>query len=198
MKRLILFSFLLAGLSSCSSSSEDGEGGESAQNSKVGKEYSLNQINPFEWNDDDVQKATNGTIEGGKRSRYDKVGSSKYAQKGAASYLNKSYTKEAWKGGKNYNTGSYRTGSFGSSGKQSRFSNQRSGENSQVARASGQNYSTGSYRSGSAQETGRSTRTGSSGYIDNRRDNYGWIPTVYSRDDHRRMSMGEAKSLLSR
>lgn len=198
MKRLILFSFLLAGLSSCSSSSEDGEGGESAQNSKVGKEYSLNQKNPFEWSDDDVQKATNGTIEGGKRSRYDKAGSSKYAQKGAASYLNKSYTKEAWKGGKNYNTGSYRAESFGSSGKQSRFSNQRSGENSQVARASGQNYSTGSYRTGSVQEAGRSARTGSSGYVDNRRDNYGWIPTVYSRDDHRRMSMGEAKSLLSR
>ena len=198
MKRFIFFSFLFAGLSSCSSSSDSGEGEEAAQSAKVGNEYSLYQKNPFAWSDDDVQKAQNGTIEGGKRSRYDNAGSSRYAQKGAASYLNKSYTKEAWKGGKDYNTGSYQTGTFGSSGKQSRFSNQRSGENFQVARASGQNYSTGSYRTGSANEAGRSARTGSSGYVDSRRESYGWVPTIYSRNDHRRMSMGEAKSLLGR
>ncbi|MDA7887755.1 hypothetical protein N9A86_00035 [Akkermansiaceae bacterium] len=198
MKRLFLCSILLAGLSSCSSMSTEAGDGETAQQSKVGKEYSLNSKNPFEWSNDDVQKAKNGTIEGGKRSQYDSKGSSQFAKKGSPSYLSKSYTKEAWKGSKNYSTGSYQTSRFGESGKQSWFSNKKSGANSKVARASGQSYETGSYQTGAASEAGRAARSGSSAYVDSRREKFGWTPEVFDYKDHRRLSMGDAKSLLKR
>lgn len=198
MKRLFLLLLSLAGLSSCSSVSVDGEDGETAQKSKTGNVYSLNQKNPFEWSDEDVQKAQNGMIEGGKRSQYESAGSSRYSNQGSPSFLNKSYTKQAWSGGKNYSTGSYTTGDFNRSAKQSRYGSMQSGEDSKVSRASGQGYNTGSYRTGSAREAGRSMQTGANTYVESRRKNYGWVPPVYGYNEHPRMSVGEAKSLLGR
>lgn len=201
MQRLFMLSAVALGLVSCStSSSESGldAGPDGANVTEIDKK---GKNNPFAFKNEDVEKGDNGAITGGKRSMYDAKAESAYAKANGdlPNYLQRSYQKKAWAGGKNYSTGSYQTGSYGQSGKKSWFGGRKSNESDQIANASGRNYSTGSYGTGSANESGRSVRTGSNPYVDSRNsDGWGRVPTIIDEADHRRMSMGQAKSLLGR
>lgn len=157
--------------------------------------------NPFVFKKEDVESGENGVVTTGKRSRYDKKMSSAYAQanSGQASYLQKDYQKKAWSGNKNYSTGSFKAGSYRDSSKQSRFGGKSSSEANQVARASGQNFSTGSYRTGAANENSLTVPTGTNAYAESRAsDGWGRSPVIISEQEHRRLSMGQARSLLGR
>lgn len=198
---MALLSIVATGLVSCSSSSSESglePGPEGASVTEIDKK---GKNNPFAFKNEDVQKGDNGEITGGKRSMYDAKAESAYAKANGDSpnYLQKSYQKKAWAGGKDYSTGSYRTGSYGQSGKKSWFGGRKSSEGNQIARASGKDFSTGSYGTGSANEAGRSVGTGSSAYVNSRNsDGWGRVPTIIDESEHRSLSMGQAKSLLGR
>ena len=201
MQRLVWLLIVTSGLVSCSSSSSDSGLEPEAQGATVTKIDKKGKNNPFAFNNEDVEKGDNGSITGGKRSMYDTQAESAYAKANGdlPDYLQRSYQKKAWAGGKNYSTGSYQTGSYGESGKKSWFGGRKSNEASRVAGATGKDFSTGSYQTGSANETGRSVRTGSNAYVEGRNsDGWGRTPTIFSASEYRSLSMGQARRLLGR
>jgi hypothetical protein len=198
MQRFFLLLIAAAGLVSCSSSSSTAE---TDLEPTGGGEVNIKKNNPFAFKNEDVERGDSDSITGGKRSQYDARKQSAYAKANGTlpAYLQKSYQKKAWAGGKDYSTGSYQTGSYGDAGKKSRFGGRKSNESNQIANASGQNFSTGSYRTGSANESGRGIQKKSSAYTESRNKNgWGRTPTILSEGEYRSISMGQAKSLLGR
>jgi hypothetical protein len=190
----------IAGLVSCSSSPETGlTPPESGKNEIIMAEDGSN--NPFTFKPEDVLQGDDGTVTGGKRSQYDSRMESAYAKANSKvpSYMQSSYQKAAWSGGKNYGTGSYKTSESDQGAKKSWFGGRKSKESSKVARASGQDFSTGSFQTGSANETGRTVKTGSNAYAESRSGN-AWAgkPVILTEGEYRSISMGQAKSLLGR
>ncbi|MFT6180850.1 MAG: hypothetical protein ACI9NQ_001902 [Paracoccaceae bacterium] len=204
MQRFFLLLISAAGLVSCSSSSSSESGLESSAERTGARKITIGEDggnNPFAFNKEEVQKGDDGSITGGKRSQYDSQMKSAYAQANGKipNYMESSYQKKAWAGGKDYSTGSYQTAKNRNAGKKSWFGGRKSNEASQVARASGQDYSTGSYRTRSANETGRAVRTGSNAYTESRTSNgWGRAPVILTSEEYRSISMGQAKSLLGR
>jgi|TARA_B110000914_G_scaffold2226_1_gene1927 hypothetical protein len=201
VQRFFLLLIPVAGLISCSSSWSDSGLEPASQGATVTEIDKKGGNNPFAFKNEDIEKGDNGSITGGKRSMYDSKSESAYAKANGSlpEYLQRSYQKKAWAGGKNYSAGSYQTGTYGQSDKKSWFGGKKSNEVNQVARGFGQDFSTGSYRTGVANETGRGVVTGSNAYVEGRnRDGWGRIPTILSESEHRRLSMGQAKSLLGR
>lgn len=200
MQRFLSLAILTAGLVSCSNSdSESGLTPEptGARQVEIGRDGSNN---PFAFNKEDIQRGDDGSITGGKRSQYDSLADSAYARANAdaPAYLQKSYHKEAWAGGKDYSTGSYKTGANSNAGTTSRFAGRQSDSSNKVARAGGQTFGTGSYGTGRANENGRTMATGTSGYVDEQaRD--GWRKVkILEGNEYRSISMGQAKRLLGR
>ncbi|YCM44878.1 hypothetical protein V2O64_02450 [Verrucomicrobiaceae bacterium 227] len=157
--------------------------------------------NPFSFKKEDVESSSDGVVTSGKMSQFNERTKSAYAESNSKvpSYLQKDYQKKAWAGGKDYSTGSYKTEGFGESEKKSWFAGKSSNEASKVSRASGQNYATGSFQTGSANETGRSVTTGRNAYAHNRAaDGWGRSPDILTPQDQRKLTMGQAKSLLGR
>ena len=198
------FSLLSAGLGlvSCSSSSSDESGltpeREGARQIQIGEDGSNN---PFAFKKEDIQQGDNGSITGGKRSQYSTELESAYAKvnREVPSYLQSSYQKTAWSGGKNYGTGSYETSASQQAQKKSWFGGRKSQEAQRVARASGRDFSTGSFRAGSASESGQSAPTKKSAYAESRAGN-AWArkPVILSEGEYRSISRGQAKTLLGR
>ncbi len=192
---------MAAGLVSCSSSSEEtGLTPEPSGARKIDISESGGN-NPFSYKDEEVQRGEDGTIAGGRRSRYSTKMESAYAKANSEvpSYMQSSYQKAAWSGGKNYGTGSYQTSRSEKEEKRSWFGGRKSKENTKVARASGRDFSTGSFQTGSANEGGRSVRKKNSSYVESRSGN-AWAgkPVILSEGEYRSISMGQAKSLLGR
>ena len=156
--------------------------------------------NPFAFKKEDVS-SENGVVTSGKRSQFDKRLKSAYAESNSSvpSYLQKSYQKQAWAGGKDYSTGSYKTEGYGQSDKKSWFSGKSSNEANRTARASGQTYDTGAFRTGSANEAGRTVASGTNAYVERQAsDGWGRSPTILNESEHRRLTLREAKSLMGR
>ncbi len=202
MQRFFLLLITATGLISCSSS--DPEVVDFTPESTGGRNIQIGEDggnNPFAFKQEDIQQGDDGTITGGKRSQFDSRLESAYAKANSSvpAYMERSYQKAAWSGGKDYGTGSYETAESKNSGKRSWFGGRKSKEANQVAKAAGRNYGTGSYRTGSANETGRSVKTGSNAYAKSRAGN-GWArkPVILTEDQYRSISMGQAKSLLGR
>ncbi|MGD1978427.1 MAG: hypothetical protein PVJ98_03475, partial [Akkermansiaceae bacterium] len=66
------------------------------------------------------------------------------------------------------------------------------------ASATGRDFSTGSYRTGSANEQGKVRPTGSSAYVDEQVSD-GWRKIqILENKQYRKLTMGQAKSLLGR
>lgn len=189
-----------AGLVSCSSnSSESGLAPEKsgANEVTIGKDGSNN---PFAYSKDDIQKGNDGRVTGGKRSQFELKSESAYAKAGknGPAQFQKSYQKEKWAGSRDFSTGSYKTASNRSSKRKSWFGRRKSSDANKVAGAAGQDFNTGSYRTGQANESGRTRTTGSSGYVDEQR-NDGWRQIrVMDNKKYRSITMGQAKSLLGR
>lgn len=201
MQRFLLLLVPFLGLVSCSSSDESGASAEPQESGAKNWGELTDNNNPFVFKKEDVESGEDGVVTSGKRSQFDKRTRSAYAEANSSvpSYLQKDYQKKAWAGGKDYSTGSYKTKGFGGSDKKSWFAGKSSNEASKVARASGQNYATGSYRTGSANETGRSVASGSSNYVERRAaDGWGRSPAILTPQDQRKLTMGQAKSLLGR
>ncbi len=200
--RLIFsFSIMTAGLVSCSSSSE--ESGLTPEPSGA-REIQIGEDggnNPFAFKKEDIQQAENGSITGGKRSQFSTATESAYAKanREVPTYLQSSYQKAAWSGGKDYRTGSYETSSSQKAEKKSWFGGRKSSEAAKVASASRQDFSTGSFQTGSANESGRSLGKKSSAYAESRSGN-AWArkPVILSEGEYRSISRGQAKTLLGR
>lgn len=199
MLRALLLIATAAGLVSCSSS-DQGEASVEPERTGANKMDISSGNNPFAFKKEDVNRGADGVVSG-KRSMYDKKAESAYAAANSKtpSYLKKSYQKTAWRGGKNYSTGSFATSSYGESDKSSRFAGQSSRESTRVSRSSGVDYSTGSYRTGSANEAGRSIVKETNAYTERQTaDGWGRSAPILSETEYRKMSMGQAKSLLGR
>lgn len=201
MQHHFLFLIPILGLVSCSSSETSEASAEPEQSGAKNWGEMTDSNNPFVFKKDDVESGEDGVVTSGKRSQFDKRTKSAYAEANSSvpSYLEKDYQKKAWSGGKDYSTGSYKTKGFNDSGKKSWFAGKSSDEASKVSRASGQNYATGSFQTGAANETGRSVASGSSSYVESRAaDGWGRSPSILTPQDQRKLTMGQAKSLLGR
>ena len=192
--------FAAAGLVSCSSStSETGIDPEPTGANQVNIQKDGSN-NPFAFNKDDVNKAKDGRVTGGKRSQFELKADSAYAKANAdaSGYLKRSYHKQSWSGARDFSTGSYETGSYGKSKSKSWFSIRRSKNDGRMASAAGRDFSTGSYRTGSANEQGKVRPTGSSAYVDEQVSD-GWRKIqILENKQYRKLTMGQAKSLLGR
>lgn len=205
MAHALLWMGVVGVLSSCSSASSESESSlpvdESGGGARIINIDEGGSNNPFAFNKSDVQSSKEGSITGGKRSRYDVRSASAYAQanRDLPAALQKSYAKKDWSGAKDYSTGSYQTGDYGESKKKSWFGGRKSKEANQVARASGQSFQTNSYQTGSANEAGRSIKKKSNAYTEVRNsDGWGREPVILSKEQRRAITFGQSKSLLGR
>ncbi|MGC6565917.1 MAG: hypothetical protein ACON38_09960 [Akkermansiaceae bacterium] len=201
MQRFFLLLIPMLGVVSCSSSDTSEASAEPGPSGAKNWGTMTDSNNPFVFKKEDVESGADGVVTSGKRSRYDNKMSSAYAQanSGQAAYLQKDYQMKRWSGNKSYSTGSYNAGSYRDGNKQSRFGGKSSNEANMIASGSGQDFSTGSYRTGSAKEYGRNVPTGTNAYTEQRAsDGWGRSPVILSEQDHRRLSMGQTRSLLGR
>ncbi len=192
---------LAVGFASCSSSDDQADAAPEPTGAREITIDKSGKNNPFAFKKEDVAKDAKGNYSGGKRSRYDGRAASAYAtaNNNLPAHMQKSYHKKAWNGSQNYATGSYQTKGYGQKEKRSWWGGKKSSSANKVANAAGRSYNTGSYRTGSANETGRRVKTGNSAYVEGRAaDGFGRDPVIISKQEHRRISMGQAKSLLGR
>ncbi|MGE9268704.1 MAG: hypothetical protein ACQKBY_11455 [Verrucomicrobiales bacterium] len=160
----------------------------------------LNSSDKYNWMKD-VQMGKDGSITGGKRSMYDNAGSAGYRGRvKTPEYLKKDYYQKEWNGSKNYAAGSY-DGKMGAreSGTNSRFGGQQAHGSGQEAWMAGKNYAAGTYQTGNARERSRDEveRSGVA-VVEHRERVWGWNPTIYSKDEYRKMTMQETRSLLGK
>ena len=200
MHRFFYLVILGVGLVSCSSSTKETGLESDDQGARIMTIEKDGNNNPFAFKKSDVEQGDSGLITGGKRSQFEEMANSAYADAGSdtPAYLKKSYNQKTWSGQKDYSTGSYRTSGFRESGKKSKFGNRKASQGNKIANAGEKGFGTGSYQTGSSSESGRKISTGSSSYVDQKtRDGWRRLKIIES-DEYRSISMGQAKSLLGR
>ena len=187
------------GLGACSSTESEVSAPEMATVNS-GLETNLQQNNPYEWSNSDIQRGEDGNFTGGKRSHYDQKKIASYGKnRKAPGYFSRDYHSKVWNGSKDYSTGSFqREKSYQEANKRSWFGGEKSRSDGKIAQGSRTSYQTGSYRKGSANESGQSIQVPHSGYLRSRRRAGRKPLLIIEQDEYRQLSVDQSRSLLGK